>query len=206
MSEQREWFIYGLCESGSHQVRYVGKTRNTHTRLRHHLSRARKGSTCRVHQWMRSLDELPCLVVLERGFGDAWRDAERKWISALPGLLNVTAGGDAASVSDEARKRAGEKLKTRIFTPEHRALISTAKTGSKRPDNAARNRKVSAGRRGRPLSISSEERERRRAAGKAASGKLARWTELTEDVREARRLAASEQMRRVWAQRKMEAA
>ena len=206
MTSKRSWVIYGLRESETLPVRYVGATTNTHNRILQHLSRARNGSVYPVYEWIRTLASAPILTVLEVVSDGDWQGAERRWINDLPDLLNVALGGYDYAVSSESRKRAGEKNQGRVCAPETKARISAAKTGCKRPDNAARNRRLSASRIGVRLVISDEERERRRVSLKAASANLTPWSELPEEVREARRRSASEQMRRVWAQRKMEAA
>ena len=122
-------------------------------------------------------------------------------------LVNMTNGGegfDGVVISEDARNRAREKLKNRLFTEAHRQRISQAKTGAKRPDNAERNRVASAKLKGQKLNISAQERSRRSAAGKVHGRENASqmWAQMTADERQRRSLLAREQMLRVWAARR----
>lgn len=142
---QNGWVIYGLCCPLTNVVRYVGVTTDLARRLRRHLSSRQLARQTPVYEWLRLLAKgglRPTLRVLEQG--DAlrdWREAERRWIARLPDLLNVLRGGQCACIPPASRKAAGEKLRGRVFSKEHRAKISAAKRGVPRPDNVERNKK-----------------------------------------------------------------
>jgi hypothetical protein len=61
--------IYALVDPNTHQVRYVGRTRQTvNQRLKHHLTAARLGNKLPVYEWFRALfPERPIVVVLQEG-------------------------------------------------------------------------------------------------------------------------------------------
>lgn len=163
-----KWHIYGLYEPGKQHVRYVGYTIDPHGRLLRHISNARvRRRNYPLYDWIRSLlkrDLKPEMRILESGDGDGWQEAEKRWISEYrpAGLFNITEGGYSAVIPPQSRKRAGEKLKTRVFTDEHKARLSEAKKGRPRPDNAARNRIIAAGNIGKKMNLSDAERTRRR--------------------------------------------
>lgn len=203
MSERVGWVIYGLAEEGAGRVRYVGYSKNHNRRLRDHISAAATGKRRPVYDWIRSLAEKgkrPVMLILESGVGDGWKQAERRWISSFSGLFNLSAGGDLPYIPAESRKRAAEKLKSRVFTEEHKKRISAAKIGTKRPDNAARNKIISQGNFGKPMILSEAERIRRKEAALMLRG--ARWKNMTPEQRAQVSKAASEQMKRVWAERR----
>jgi hypothetical protein len=108
------------------------------------------------------------------------------------------------TVSTEARQRAGEKLKGRQFSPDHRRRISEAKTGMKRPDIAERNSRSGEWLRGRKLVISKQERQRRREAGKLAVANLRNWQSITDKEKDAISNEARIKMKKVWSQRTQE--
>lgn len=202
-----EWVIYGLSRRDG-AIRYVGKAKDARVRLLQHLSKARNGHANPVCDWLRRVladgDEL-VITILETGSGDSWEQAERDWISRFDprSIMNRAPGGMAYGyVSPDARKRAGERLKSRVFTEEHRRRIAEAKRGTKRPDTAARNREEAGRHRGKKLNISDEERARRSAAGKVLARNLKRWNDLTAAEQAERAAEASAQMKRVWSERR----
>lgn len=203
-----EWEIYVLKEPSSGRVRYVGFSKNAQKRLKRHLQSAlRQNLEYPICRWIRKLDFMnliPSLEIIERGRGE-WESREKFWIAYYRekelDLLNVQAGGGV--VPQESRERAAEKLKTRVFTIEHRQKISESKTGVPRPDakavaeigrNAAKNN------RGKKMDLSVTERQRRADRCRGLGG--ARWANVTPEQRVEISKAASEQMKRVWAERK----
>ena len=201
-----DWFIYGLRLNGS-EIRYIGATRSLEKRAREHLYDAfGRGKKHPVQQWIRSLptDSVIEVVCLESGAGDGRDLAERRWISSLRmssprRLLNVLDGG-LAFVPPAARKQAGEKLKGRYFSPEHRRRISEAKKGCKRPDVAARNIALGPRLKGKKLNITPEERIRRSERGRKVIAKLRQ--NLTDDQRRIIAEKASRQMIAEWQRRR----
>lgn len=212
MSERR-WVIYGLVSERSGAVRYVGFSTKPQARLARHLQCSRAASPrYLVHRWIGELlrqGRTPRMVILQRGKGHGWQEAERRWIARLAflRLLNATPGGEGWHVSPEARARAAETLRKREFTPEHRARISAAKRGVPRTDAdkvRARLSKVQANNIGRRLTLSAEGAAARSANGKRMGAVNARamWDSMTDEERRRRSDAAREQMRRVWAERR----
>lgn len=60
--------IYALVDPNTHQVRYVGRTRKTiNQRLKHHIASAKSGVKSPVYDWIRSLQVVPVVVVLQDG-------------------------------------------------------------------------------------------------------------------------------------------
>lgn len=209
ISASRPWVIYGL-HSGDGVIRYVGYTQCLSDRLNQHRSAARNGKEYRLYRWYRACDRLGRTVeatLLEQGCGD-WEVAERHWIEALKTnrLLNVADGGmHIPPVPSEARARAAEKLKARVFTEEHRRRISAAKRGKKRPDNAERNRAMAERLRGKKMNLSNAERERRAEHGrKSGAWVAAHWQALPPEERARRSELARVQMRAVWEKRREE--
>lgn len=99
---ERPVYIYGLCDPGSSNVRYVGKTVNLKSRLAQHLYR--RGTTVYgMNPCATWIDELmasgqrPDLIVLEETTEGEWEEKEREWIKVLVErgveLLNVSTGG-----------------------------------------------------------------------------------------------------------------
>lgn len=200
----REWVIYGLRSGEGKPIRYVGYTTDPDERLRQHVSAGRCGNKdLLVCRWVAALlakGITPQMVILERGTGDGWQDAERRHIASRKRLLNVSEGGNQPAIPAASRKRAGEKLRTRVFTEEHRRRISDAKRGLKRPDIAERNRTWLAERlRGKKMNLSAEERERRRLS---IPNPAKAWREMAPEERQRRSEMAREQMKRVWAERR----
>lgn len=206
-----KWTIYGLCDPRDGIIRYVGITCRPKQRLRDHIYRAQSRERNHpVQRWIRSIisdGSPPVMQYLLDGEGvDSGRDAERMTIAELKAegfdLLNATAGGaDFCTVPAEARKRAGLKLKGRIFTSQHRERISKAKMGCKRPDVSERMRHSGEWTRGKKLKLSDAERERRRKSGKAAAKNLKSWPDMTDDERVVRSAHMKDRMKNVWASR-----
>lgn len=211
-----QWWIYALCDpiAPDVRVRYVGASRTPATRLQQHIATARRPApNLPVHRWIRELLDsglVPELHILQAvPLAKPWQAAERRWIASFAGseLLNVAPGGHSwPPIPSQARASARAKLKERVFTDEHRARISAAKTGVARTDAGAvaeRLRAVAKANVGKRMDITDEERARRReAALQLAAGNSARWAALSSEERARRSDAAREQMRRVWAERR----
>lgn len=103
-SNQRPVFIYALCDPGTANVRYIGKTVNPKTRLAQHLLN-RKNTTFRMNpcsQWLDSLkaqNMRPDMLILEETTETEWQIKESEWINRLieqgADLLNVAPGGQS---------------------------------------------------------------------------------------------------------------
>lgn len=209
------WVIYGLHEAGCTKIMYVGFSTRPRRRLTEHRWNAmRHGYKCPVHRWMCHIMRAGRKVemtILERGIGD-WKAAEQKWVAyyGRPNLLNATDGGDGfPDVPEESRLRAGEKLRLRTLSAEHRLRISKAKKGCKRPDAAKYIEDYM--RRLDPEQVSANAKRARSCVTpdgerslKAAltRGRRNRWANLTPEKRAAYAVRVSESMRAIWAARK----
>ena len=130
------WVIYGLRAPGTEEVRYVGKTENPspHRRLGVHVSQARAGrGNPHLVNWIRQIlrnGGKPVQIILERGEGSGWIEAEKRWIAAYKDstrLVNATEGG--------------EGLSGRQHTQETRNKIAAAVARAyQEPDTQARHR------------------------------------------------------------------
>lgn len=196
--------IYGLTETGSSDIRYVGKTTKTpEHRLARHIwhARERNGiSRLYVSSWIRSCAYHVSVGVLERDPQDASK-AEREWIARLRAsgarLTNLTDGGEGMSgyrLSLEHRAAISAANHRRFSDPAARARISEANR-QRGPEaaakmNAARRlefrwsdeakAEMSAKRRGKPKSPETRERI---AAANRARGAALRGTKLSEETK-----------------------
>ena len=203
-AKERAWAIYGLRESETASIQYIGFSRDPSERLRTHLSAARCGKNYRVYDWIRGLLDqgiTPVMTILETGFGDGWRSAERRWIACheTP-LLNVSRGGGEPANTPASRAAMREKLKGRVFTDEWKAKISASKKGGKRPDNAARNVASGPTRVGKKLNLTDEQRARRSERAKAMPRNY--WANISPEERARRSAQSRAQMQRVWSERR----
>jgi hypothetical protein len=95
--------IYALCDPGTGEIRYVGKTvRTPQRRLYYHMKKADEGSTLYVSNWLRSLEGVrPTITILDRGPAQWLDDLERWWIAYCRRmgyrLTNLTDGGDGGT-------------------------------------------------------------------------------------------------------------
>jgi hypothetical protein len=81
--------IYALVDPNTHQVRYVGRTRQKAAqRLAHHIGAAKRGNKQPVYEWISSLlPAQPVLVILQEGIvierkGSGTYDTRRYWNTA----------------------------------------------------------------------------------------------------------------------------
>ena len=133
-------FIYYLCDprDPSH-IRYVGKAKNTTSRLKKHISDVYKRPGNHRLCWIKSLltdGVSPKLVIIEGVAENNWQERERFWISKFRSdghnLTNSTDGGDGiVNLTEFARKRISEAHKGKIITAAHRAAVSAAQKGRK---------------------------------------------------------------------------
>lgn len=131
--------IYALCEPGTVNVRYVGKSKTLRGRLKSHKND--KGST-RRSRWIRSLKragkEPTCIVIDEvpNNPKESWEKAEVKWIKFFRSmgfdLTNHTRGGDGLSgLCEESRRKLSAIQKKRLENPEYRKKIFTPERSKK---------------------------------------------------------------------------
>jgi hypothetical protein len=211
--ELRDWVIYVLRDPRDGSPRYVGFTRKAIAqRLRAHVLKANqigRHYEYPTYRWIRKLESLslvPLIEEIERGTGD-WEKREQFHIERLRGdgceLHNVALGGHF-NLPPESRRKAGEKLKGRIFSDEHRRRISEAKirAKTKRPDILDRNRRSGEWLRGKRLDISPEERVRRAGSARQLSGR-GHWINRATDKQKIDFAAAqAERTRASWISRR----
>jgi hypothetical protein len=162
-----DWVIYTLSDPRTKKVRYVGFTsRKCGQRLSAHLHEAVYGRK-QSHRtnWILSLLCIglkPVMEVIESGTGDAWKDAECRWIAHFRAngakLVNGTDGGDGIigwgtpeQRSAVARKNAAAK------TPEERSEIARKRQAAKTPEERS-----AAGRKGAAAMTPEQRSERAR--------------------------------------------
>lgn len=154
--------IYALADPDKPQmIRYIGKTKKTLSdRLSHHLWYMRRKNTPK-NAWLKKLrreGKRPAMWPIEICTPDNWEERERFWIRLfrnLPGLLNLTEGGDS-----------GPDMTGYRFTPEQRAKVSKALKGRKcTPEAIANSRRALIASGWRPNA------EQRRKLGLAHKGK-----------------------------------
>ena len=126
--------IYGLINSDTLELRYVGQTiKSPDERLRRHK---RSPCTAQLRNWLNI--EPVSIVVLERVAKDGdLNEAERWWIRKWreqgAHLLNQTNGGSAGyKFTIETRAKISASLMGRAVTPEHKAKLSAAAMGNQR--------------------------------------------------------------------------
>jgi hypothetical protein len=158
--------IYALCDPSTDEIRYVGKTvKSPEWRLTRHLYEARTG-TRYVHNWIRSLDGPPKVIVLEET--EDLDQAERDWIAGLRSvgyrLTNLTDGGDGtrAAKSEIHKQRISESLKRRFKDPAARTHMGVRKGIKLSPERCA---EMSAARIGKKLGPHSAETRQAISAG-----------------------------------------
>ncbi len=176
-----QWHIYGLCDPREPSlIRYVGFTTLTKRRLRAHINNSRKGVESNLHKarWINQLlaeGVEPVMIIIEKGCGDGWAQAEQDWIAHARSwsgsrLTNLNDGGGGMfglahsaetrakiSAANKGRKQsdaaklaisAGNKGKGK--SPEASAKSGAARQGQKRSEEARA--KSAAANIGRPVS------------------------------------------------------
>ena len=130
-------YIYTLSHPLSGEVKYVGKTIDPKSRLRHHIKDAKSGRRNNLScNWVKSLLKLglqPKMDIIDEIKGD-WEWLEVYWISQFKtwgfNLKNLTEGGDSNPMSNPiSRKKLSNKLKGRVRSKKHCDAISNAKKG-----------------------------------------------------------------------------
>jgi predicted GIY-YIG superfamily endonuclease len=205
----KKWFVYFLVDPRIGKVRYIGITCDPKRRLREHRNDAvnPKRKHWPVHYWITKLTAegvTPKMILAEEvaDVVDAgYRERELIALYRQSGarLLNLSDGG-MISIPPTSRAQAGLKLRNRKVSPETRRKISAKKIGTRRPDLVSRNKTWLADRhRGRKMTLSEIERERRRQAALKLDGSRPSWT--PERRIEFSQLQ-SERMKAVWAARR----
>lgn len=117
-------YIYGLWDSRTYELRYIGKADNPQSRLQAHINEAKRGGRRHKDNWIRNLLKdglIPEIEILEECTKDNWEEIEREWIREArekgARLVNVTIGGEGVSGYS--------------FTEEHKAKLSDSHKGKK---------------------------------------------------------------------------
>ena len=139
MDTPRTWYIYGLIDPNTSEVRYIGWTYDADKRLKSHIHSAKRTKSHKSH-WIQSLlsaNRKPELVIFETGTAD-WIEAERRWIADYRAkgarLTNATDGGEGTPgfyPNAETRKRMSISHTGRKQTPESTAKTRAALLGRK---------------------------------------------------------------------------
>jgi Arc/MetJ family transcription regulator len=117
-------FVYVLVDP-DRCVRYVGRSRDPHRRLREHIAAAKAGGATAKERWLADLladNRRPCLVIIDDAEpGEAVRQLEAEWIEhfkAHDTLTNDVAGGVAHGLDlggiKQIRVRVDDDLLARI--------------------------------------------------------------------------------------------
>ncbi len=126
--------IYGLCDPETKECRYVGKTNDIDDRLREHKHEI-VNSHLHTHKvnWLRSLDCMPEVKILQEVDDEHWEDAEIYWINKLKfqfaNLTNFAKGGQTSPVegighSEETKRKISQHhLQTGIKPPSRKGCI-----------------------------------------------------------------------------------
>ena len=142
--------IYGLIDPRDNQLRYVGKAINLSSRLRAHLSEARRWTDHKAN-WIKSIlhDGLkPDIFIIEDVKESIWQETERFWISYFRyigcNLINRTIGGEGwTNPTEEDRKKSSQlrsESRKRYATthPEEIKRIAQSRLGYKHNEETKR--------------------------------------------------------------------
>lgn len=128
-------YLYSLNCPITGETKYIGKTIDTHTRMRKHLTAQKKTATSKWIFSLKSKGLKPVMNVIATVSKKTWQDEERKLIlrfrSLGAPLLNHTIGGEG-----------GNTMGGRTLTDEQRKKISDHKKGKKRDDCGVTNKKL----------------------------------------------------------------
>ena len=215
-----DWVIYVLKCPRTQHVRYVGFTRQTpEQRLRRHINDAlRRPDKNDRHRWVLSLVSIglhPLIQAIEAGTGDAWGEAERRWIAFYRTsgvrLVNSTNGGEGIVGwgTPEQRSERGKKgIAARLAqsTHEERSAASKKIHADRTPEQRRANlknadtpeRRIATSRALKKFNLTRTFEQRSAATKKAYAGRtpgqrsaaarnavLARWAKSTPEQRTA---------------------
>lgn len=122
--------IYGVTYNDV--VVYVGQSKNIQRRLIQHRCTLRKGTNrCFILQRMFDMDPEAIGYVVLQGNLDVpeLTSAEQRWMDELKPVANRAKANGSCPHTDEARA----KMRTHVFTAEHRANMATAQRGKASP-------------------------------------------------------------------------
>lgn len=163
--------VYGI-HAGDGVVRYIGITvHNPAHRFNAHKAHAKSGRLDRpFYHWLREHVETAGFITLEVCDTDEelWA-AERRWIASLPGLLNLTVGGNRGTRhSDESKLKMRDAHRNR--TPSEAELAYRRAPRIGRPHTDEAKAKI---REKRALQVRGPQTEKQKQAAREAQ--LRRW-------------------------------
>jgi len=119
------YYIYGLVDPITDEVRYIGRTIDMKARLICHISEAKSGNTDKC-AWIRHLLDgsmKPTIICLEEAAYDGCVEAETKWMEKHKGsLFNIKKTGHGAICKNPV----GDKFLTIKVPPEFMEKLSEA--------------------------------------------------------------------------------
>jgi hypothetical protein len=123
---ENTWFIYGLVDPLSDQVRYVGASKNPQKRLLEHLAPSQLKKPIEKNRWLKELlsqGHRPRVIIIEKASELEWEEKEKFWIEHFESigikLTNQLPGGIG-----------GPTALGKTYSPEHRAKIAEALRGN----------------------------------------------------------------------------
>lgn len=122
-------YIYLLKNSLTNEVRYVGQTNNPGRRLNRHITNSKANKDNRhISNWIRSLEDLPIMVIIEVCDYSIRNEREQHWINHYKNLgcdlCNCSNGGAGAGICNK-------NSLGRIVSEETKSKISKANLGNK---------------------------------------------------------------------------
>ena len=137
-SKARQVFIYALVDPRDANVRYIGRSFVPEDRYKRHLIDKSETHKTRWIRQLKSVGLQPELKILDVVSEQQWSDAERQWMSKYKDLTNSCAGGyGILCPSTETRMKMRNKKLGQKQTKEHRARVSAAHKGKKKPPRTA---------------------------------------------------------------------
>lgn len=140
---KKVWEIYVLRDPRNLEIRYVGVTNDPKSRIRKHLSVAKRERRTYKDKWICSLLNLSMFPIYETiEITENWKERECFWISEYRKsgyrLTNLTDGGEGATnrvVSNETREKIARKLRGRKMSLQNKEKLIEANTNRKWSDN-----------------------------------------------------------------------
>lgn len=120
-------YIYTLKNPNTNAIRYVGQTNDVKRRFNKHITNSRaKRDTRHISHWIRSLDALPIMDIIEVCDYSIRNDREQYWIDYYKSLgcelCNASNGGSGAGIGNK-------NCIGRVMSEETRTKISMANKG-----------------------------------------------------------------------------
>ena len=128
--------IYTLKNFVNNKI-YVGQTNKPKKRLWEHINAAKKGKDTLLYYAIRKYGEENFIFeIIEECEDDVVNEREKYWISKFDSFecgYNMTSGGDYFSLSDEAKKKIGDRFRGKHLSEEHKQKLREANKGKRPP-------------------------------------------------------------------------